>query len=239
MPRRSLDKTEAITNLQRLRRIQRLVDQPARDEIGTVSDYLRAVVGPTVRPSEAARLFRISHPALNRWLDSGDIATVVTPDGRREIPLSELLDLLEELDRLEGSEREGRPLARVIRARRRRADDEIDLDRLLPSTRDRGHRLAELQALAYHRLVAERLDEDLVADAGRRLARWRASGRIHPSWADTWEEILAKPIPMIARAIAADTKKARELRQTSPFAGALTEQERSRLVRAVRERGRS
>lgn len=141
--------------------------------------------------------------------------------------------------RKEGSEREGRPLARVIRARRRRADDEIDLDRLLPATRDRGHRLAELQALAYHRLVAERLDEDLVADAGRRLARWRASGRIHPSWADTWEEILAKPIPMIARAIAADTKKARALRQTSPFAGALTEQERSRLVRAVRERGRS
>lgn len=233
----SSDRAEAIANLLRLRRIERVVDPPARDDVREVGDYLRARIGSTVRPGEAARLLGISHPSLSRWLDSGEIATVLTPGGRREIPLSELVDLLEELDQLDESAREGRPLGRLLRTRARRAEESIDLDRLLPRRRDRGHRLAELQALAYHRLVAERLDDDLVAEASRRVERWRASGRIHPSWADAWDAILAKPIPAIAKAIGADTKRSRELWQTSPFAGVLNEQERRRLVRAVEARG--
>jgi hypothetical protein len=44
------------------------------------------------------------------------------------------------------------------------------------------------------------------------------------------------PLPEVAKAISSDTARARELRQTSPFAGALTEQERRRLVQAVEER---
>jgi len=48
--------------------------------------------------------------------------------------------------------------------------------------------------------------------------------------------VLALPLPRIAKTISADTKRARELRQTSPFAGVLTEQERRRLLRAVEER---
>ena len=230
---------EAIADLVRLRRVERVLDHPQADELRVVGEHLRALVGLTVRPSLAARALGISHPALSRWLESGDIATVITPEGRREIPLSELLALLDDLDQLDEGEREGRPLSRVIRARHRRAETAVDADRLLPPVRARGHRPAELRALAYHRLVADRLDEDLVADASRRIARWRETGRIHPSWADAWEDILAEPLPAIARAIASDTPKARELRQTSPFAGALNEQERTRLGRAVRERIRS
>lgn len=236
MPQVPLRKAEAITNLVRLSRVQRSLERPERDDVAAVGEYLRELIGPTVRPSEVARLLGVSHAALNRWLASGDIATVLTPGGRREVPLSEVVNLLTELDGLEGAERSGRPLSRVIRARKRRAEDTIDVDRLLPRRRPRGHRLAELRSLAYHRLVAERLDEELVAEASRRVARWRESGRLHPVWAERWSEVLRKPVPDIARTISADTQRSSELRQTSPFAGVLNEQERSRLVRGVQER---
>jgi excisionase family DNA binding protein len=228
------DSREAIENILRLRRAERLADQRLRREIASAREYLEGLVGPTVRPAEAARLLGLSHPALSRWIDKGEISAVITPQGRREIPLSELVTLLEEVEELDDSA--SRPLAVVIRERRRRSSEAIDLDRLLPRRRSRSHRTAELHALAYHRLVAERLDERLVEEAARRLRRWREDGRIHARWADEWERILALPLPRIAKAISADTKRARELRQTSPFAGALTEQERRRLHRAVEER---
>lgn len=231
------DVQAGVTALIRLRRIGRTIAPSRRGELRAVEDFLRDLIGNTLRPSEAARLLGISRPSLKRWLDSGDIASVITPGGRREVPVSELVELLEELDQLDDNEREGRPVSRVIRARRLRARESIDLDRLLPRQRDRGHRLAELQALAYHRYVAERLDDELVEHASHRLAKWRASGRIHESWAERWQDVLGKPIPEIAKAISADTKRARELRQTSPFAGVLNEQERQLLVHAVRERG--
>lgn len=227
---------EAIEHVVRLRRIERLVDRRVRDEIVSVREFLERLVGPTVRPAEAARLLGISHPAIKRWLDIGEISSVMTPQGRREVPLSELIKLLEAVEEVR-DEDGGRPVARVIRERRRRSAEAIDIDRLLPPRRPRGHRAAELHALAYHRLIAERLDERVVENARRRVRRWRQEGRVDPRWADEWERILAMPLPQMARTIGADTTRARELRQTSPFAGVLTEQERRRLVRAVEERG--
>lgn len=229
------NKTEAIEHISRLRRAEDMVDADARAEIARAREYLERTVGSTVRPAEAARLLGVSQPALHRWLDKGEISTVLTPQGRREIPLSELLGLLEEVAaaRKLGA---SRPLARVIAERRRRTAEIVDLDRLLPPRRRRGHRTAELQGLAYHRLVAERLDERLIEDAQRRLERWRRTGRIHLRWADEWEQILTMPAWRIAKTIGADTASARTLRQTSPFAGALPELERRRLVRGVEER---
>lgn len=234
MPLRRPNASEAIENILRLRRAERIADRDLRAEIASTREFLEDMVGPTVRPAEASRLLGVSQPALNRWTEKGDVSLVVTPEGRREIPLSELVELLDEVEQL-GDEAGGRPLAKVIRERERSAEA-IDLDRLLPPRRHRSHRTAEVHALAYHRLVGERLDEHRVEQARRRLRRWRANGRIHPRWADEWERILGLPLTRIAKAISADTTRARELRQTSPFAGALTEQERRRLVRAVEER---
>lgn len=235
MPDRRQDTREAIENILRLRRTERLADRRVRTELESVRAFLERIVGPTVSRAEAARLLGVSQTALDRWIDKGEISAVVTPRGRREVPVSELVELLEEIEQAR-DDRASRPLAPVIRERRRRSLEAIDLDRLLPRRRGRGHRVAELHALAYHRLVAERLDENLVDEARRRLRRWRQDGRIHPRWAEEWERILAMPLPRIAKAISADTKHARELRQSSPFAGALTEQERRRLLRAVEER---
>jgi hypothetical protein len=221
--------------LRSLRQAEELADPGLRSKIAPVVELLESMLGPTTRPADAARLIGVSQPALYRWIDRGDISTVLTPDGRREIPVSELLDLVDHVDekRNEGFER---PLAAAIHERLERATSEVDLNRLLPKRRDRGHRTAELQSLAYHRLVAERLDERLLEDARRKLERWRSTNRIHPYWADQWEVLLEGSLVDVARAISADTPRARELRQTSPFAGVLNTQERRLLTRAVEER---
>jgi hypothetical protein len=192
------------------------------------------MIGPTVRPADAARALGVTPPALHHWLRKGEIATVVTLEGRREIPLSELIELVEEIedDHVESA----RPLARVIRDRHGRALEAVDLDRLLPRRKRRTHRAPELHALAYHRLVAERLDDAMVDQARRRLRRWRRDERIDPRWAEQWERVLSKPLPEVKKVISADTTRSRELRQTSPFAGSLTEQERRRLHKAVEDR---
>jgi len=235
MPSKRPDLQDLLDNILRLRRAERSADAHLQPEIASARALLEEIAGSTVRPAEAARSLGISHASLNRWLDSGEIATVLTPHGRREIPLSELVELVEEVEQARAAGAR-RPLARVIHERQRRAEEAVDLKRLLPRRRPRSHRVPELQALAYHRLVAERLDEQMVGEARRRLRRRAEEGRIHPHWADEWERILAMPPPEIANEISADTKRARELRQTSPFAGMLTEQERRRLVRAVEER---
>jgi hypothetical protein len=230
----SRDIRQMVEEILRLRRAEDLADPPLRGELRSVREFLEELTGPTVSRAQAARLLGVSQTALDRWIGKGEITAVLTPQGRREIPLSELVGLLEEIEQL--GDRSGRPLASVIRERRRRSADDVDLDRLIPRRGRRGHRVAELQALAYHRLVAERLDEDIVDNARRRLRRWRSQGRVDPRWAEEWERVLELPLPRIAKTISADTKRARELRQTSPFAGVLTEQERRRLLHAVEER---
>ncbi|HEX6700387.1 MAG TPA: helix-turn-helix domain-containing protein [Gaiellaceae bacterium] len=227
----------AIESIARLRTAERAADAGTRSQIASARRFLERLVGPTVRPADAARVLGVSRPSLKRWIDKGEIATVRTPTGRREVPVSELVSLLEELNQTEA--REGRPLGRVLRERRRRAEEGVDIDRLLPRRRSRDHRVPELQALAYHRLVAERLDEKLVEEARERLSEWREEGRIHPTWEERWRGLLAQPISRIAEILSADTKAARALRQTSPFVGVLTEHERRRLVRAVEERAAS
>jgi hypothetical protein len=175
---------------------------------------------------------------MKRWLDLGEVASVTTPSGRREVPVSELTGLLEELNRGQAEPRK-RALADLIRERQRRSEQSVDVDRLLPSKRGRTHRPAELQSLAYHRLVAERLNEELIEEVRRRLERWKRDDRVDPRWAARWDRVLAGSADEIAKAISSDSKNARELRQTSPFAGVLTEQERRRLVGAVEERAKT
>jgi hypothetical protein len=226
---------EGIEHILRLRRAERSAAPEVRADIAEAREFIERTLGATVRAASAARLLHVSHTALNRWLDKGEIASVLTPGGRRELPLAELLDLLEAAERLDVMDT-SRPLAAVLRERRQAAEDAVEIQRLLPRRSRRGHRAAELHALAYHRLVAERLDDQLAEQARRRLARWRTTGRIHPHWAEEWERILALPLPRVAKAISADTPRARELRQSSPFAGALNEHERRRLVEAVEQR---
>jgi hypothetical protein len=115
-------------------------------------------------------------------------------------------------------------------ARRRQAAQSLRIEE--PSVRDdSSHGRARARSLAYHRAVAQRLRKPMVAEARHVLLRWREQGRIDERYADRWEQLLGRPVSEIRRAIVEDSQQADDLRQNSPFAGALSEPERRRIVR--------
>lgn len=230
-------KERTVRNLVRLRRAERAC--PGVAELAAVRIDLERTVGPTVTRAMAARLLSVSQTALDRWIDSGDVPAVLTPVGRHEVPLPALVDLVDAVEERRSYGDERHPLAAVLRGRRAAAQ-RIDPERVPPRhyrrTRgEHGHRGAELRSVAYHRAVAERLDEQLVHDARQRLHRWREEERMDRRHVERWEEILTWPPPRIAELLAEDSPRGRDLRQSSPFAGALTEPERRRILEVAAE----
>lgn len=230
------DKEQLVDNIVRLRRAERL--SPAIDDLAVVRADLERRIGHTVPRAMAARRLGISQTALDRWVGRGDIPAVMTPRGRREVPLGALLDLVDDLDRhRQESPDDPHPVASVLHARSDQAQ-RLKPETLLPAYYRRtktqhGHRPAELRSLAYHRAVARRLDARVVAEARSRLSRWEHEGHIDRRYAEEWRQILSWPIPRIKRLISQDSQRARDLRQNSPFAGALNERERQRVLEAV------
>jgi hypothetical protein len=226
-----IEKEELAESLVRLLRVARVGGDGTRAEIEPVLQQLESLVGPTLNRSQVARLLGVSHTTIARRIEAGDISTVPTASGRAEVPTGEAVALRARLDRLENPDR-GRALGDVIRGLRVGAEA-LDVSGLSRATISAGRGSGDLLSLAYHRVVAARLDDGLVFDARRRLRRWVREGRIHPRWAAEWESLLASPHPDLARTIGLDTEHARSLRQSSPFAGALTAHERRRLVRTL------
>lgn len=99
------------------------------------------------------------------------------------------------------------------------------------------HRLAEARSLAYHRMVADRLATEpaILARARARVAAWLQQTP-PPYYALQWAELLAGTLPALQRFLADPGEKATELRQSTPFAGAIDPRERWRLWREIAER---
>jgi hypothetical protein len=82
------------------------------------------------------------------------------------------------------------------------------------------------------RLVAE---PDAVLDAARvNLGRMRAA---HPRgqaarWLDEWAKLLEGPVELVLEALTSRVPRFRELRQNSPFAGVLDDEERRAVLDA-------
>jgi hypothetical protein len=95
------------------------------------------------------------------------------------------------------------------------------------------HRLAEQRSLAYHRAVAGRLAgrPELMQIARERASRWESQGSLA---AAAWVDLLAQPLPALLEFLGSDSERARELRQSTPFAGMLDPRERWRLWEQVR-----
>ncbi len=221
-----------IRNIARLRRAERVAR--AAPDVGPVRRDLEAEVGPTVSRARAARVLGVSQTAIDRWVGLGELPTVITPTGRVEIPLPLVVELLDSIDELRDRGRDRHLLAAALHERRTRAGD---LRALLGRRRTgahppRGHSTAEARSLAHHRVIAERLDDDLVEGARARARRWRAEGRV-PVYAQRWEQLLANPLDEIAQLITRDSQEARDLRQNSPFGGALNEHERRQVIELV------
>jgi len=99
------------------------------------------------------------------------------------------------------------------------------------------HRLAEERSIAYHRAIAERIRRDpvILARARERVRDWLAGPGEPRHYALAWQEILQRNEHAIAAFLTDRGEEARELRQSTPFAGALTARERWALWRLTLE----
>jgi hypothetical protein len=220
-------KQQLFENIVRLRRAGR--DLPENDDLSTVRLALEQSLGETISNRLAARLLGVTHTALERWIKAGDLPTVLSPRGRREIPVGALLDLYETVHAEQAREPSRYVLTPTMTRQRQAAR------RLRPQAGDTpdGHDRARARSLAYHRAVARRLRKPMVAEASHVLFRWRRQGRIDPRYAEEWAELLTKPLPEIRRAITAPGPHADDLRQNSPLAGLLSEPERQQILAEV------
>jgi len=99
------------------------------------------------------------------------------------------------------------------------------------------HRIIEARSLAMHCLIAQKIGRDprLLEVARRNLAAWSARyGGNSPHALEEWRAILTRPWPEIAALITDAGEAATRLRQSSPFAGVLTQAERRRVYEAFR-----
>lgn len=220
------DRERTLQNVARLKRVERSNPSP---EIAAVREDLESQLGGTVPRSTAARLLGVSHTALNNWIASGDVPVVVSRQGRKEVPIPFLVELQEQVAEQRSSNPHKLHALEPIMAEARRRAERM---RPLPSTAGSAepHLTSELRGLAYHQALAPRLRRSMVDEAQRKLRRWQQEGKVDPRRAEAWEEVFALPMPALREAITADDQRGRDLRQSSPLAGLLSEPERRKAL---------
>ena len=225
-------KQRLFEDIVRLRRAEQ--QAPRIRDIVSVRARLERELGGSVSRSLAARLLGVSHTALQRWIDGGDVPVVITPSGKTEVPVAALVDLYEAI----ASEREaGRRRLHVIEpamAEARARAEALKPGRLVAAgDSSDAHDRAERRNRAYHAALAQRLRRQTVDRALHQLWRWNEEGNIDPRYAAEWESVLRRPLPEIKRVLTDDSQHARDLRQSSPFAGTLSEAERRKILEEI------
>lgn len=95
----------------------------------------------------------------------------------------------------------------------------------------RSHAWIDERSLALHEAVAARLEADpaLVDRAVANLRRWLET-RAEPAWLE-WQRVLdTSSLPELLALLRSRHDEAARLRQSSPFAGLLTQEERQRVL---------
>jgi len=97
--------------------------------------------------------------------------------------------------------------------------------------------LAEETSLELHRVVADRLraDPSVIERARSRVQEWLREGTVARPLAEAWGAVLAQPAERVAAFLTDPGQRARDLRQTSPFAGSLDPRTRWAIWRRVRQ----
>lgn len=105
-----------------------------------------------------------------------------------------------------------------------------------------GMRREERRSLWLHRAVAGRIaidPEGTLALARANLARMRAAHGSDIVWLRHWAAILGRGPEEVMRVLTGENPVSAELRQNSPFAGVLTDRQRSLALRAFRRAERA
>jgi hypothetical protein len=94
------------------------------------------------------------------------------------------------------------------------------------------------RSLAMHRLVAEkvRANPALLDKARQNLRRWQNTEGSPSLTLAEWENILSGPVAHVAQFLEERSERATRLRQSSPFAGILTEAERQTIYESYSTR---
>jgi len=94
------------------------------------------------------------------------------------------------------------------------------------------------RSLALHEVVAKKLSHNphLLDVAKENLRRWQAATTSSSPALSEWEAILAGPVGTIALILVERSENATRLRQSSPFAGVLTEAERRAIYESYSAR---
>lgn len=86
-----------------------------------------------------------------------------------------------------------------------------------------------------HRLVAERLNVKVLDRARERVGGWLVGdGPVDRRWALQWVDLLDLPVADLKEKLVEDSEGMRDLRQSTPFAGVLEEDERQKILEEIR-----
>lgn len=103
----------------------------------------------------------------------------------------------------------------------------------------KDHRLIDERSLAFDRLIAAKLRSEpaLVEKARGHLARWleTCSAGARPDLVE-WQRVLSGPFEELLVLLVATDERATRLRQSSPFCGILTPDERLAILREFQAR---
>ncbi len=93
----------------------------------------------------------------------------------------------------------------------------------------------EERSLRLHEMIAAKLaarPEPVIALARHNLATQRAAddGGRSSSYLDAWERLLDGPLDVLAATLTSTDQTARDLRQSSPFSGVLSDEERLGVI---------
>jgi hypothetical protein len=91
-----------------------------------------------------------------------------------------------------------------------------------------SHERLDLRSLAMHRLIADKIraEPKLFEIASQNIERWSRTPGRNGALLAAWSKLLMQGIPATLAMATEDSERARELRQSTPFAGVLSPQER-------------
>ena len=103
----------------------------------------------------------------------------------------------------------------------------------------KDHRLIDERSLAFDRLIVGKLREEpaLVEKARSNIARWlhTCSPAVRPALLE-WQRLLAGSFDELLTLMEATDERATRLRQSSPFSGILSQEERLGIIRDFQKR---